>query len=89
MKKYYINNNKEVIDSDAFVACGNDARKALNEEFTMMTLEEAYNYADSLLSWDSVDGEFYEFLADLANLNYSDYADAESLMEDISKVINK
>lgn len=82
---YYINDENDIISSEAFIDCGNEMRDRLCEEYRELTLEEMVKMADEASTWDAYDPEWYERIAELTNLNIDDYEDLDDLIEDAKR----
>lgn len=80
MMKFYINTaGDEIITSDAFVNCGNKARKELLEKYEEMTARDMYDYIAACAAWDDIEAEFVESLCDLLGLDYEEFQDPDEL----------
>lgn len=82
---YYINDENEIISSEAFIDCGNEMRDRLRTEYRELTLDEMVKMADEADTWGEYDPEWYERIAELADLNYDDYDDLDDLIEDAKR----
>lgn len=82
---YYINNENEIISSEAFINCGNEMRDRLRAEYRELTLEEMVKMADEANTWDAYDPEWYERIAELAGLDIDAYDDPDDLIEDAKR----
>lgn len=82
---YYINDENDIISSEAFIDCGNETRDRLCKEYRELTLEEMVKMADEATTWDAYDPEWYERIAELADLNIDDYEDLDGLIEDAKR----
>lgn len=82
---YYINDENEIISSEAFINCGNETRDRLFREYRELTLEEMVKMADEANTWDEYDPEWYEHIAELADLSFDDYEDLGDLIEDAKR----
>ena len=63
---YYINDENEIISSEAFIDCGNEMRDRLRTEYRELTLDEMVKMADEADTWGEYDPEWYERIAELA-----------------------
>ena len=79
---YYINEENDIISSRAFENCGNEMRNRLFREYRELTLEEMIEIADETNTWDELDPEWYERIAELAGLDIDEYDDLSDLIED-------
>lgn len=79
---YYINEENNIISSEAFINCGNEMRDRLCKEYRELTLEEMIEMADETNTWDEYDPEWYERIAELAELDIDEYDDLSDLIED-------
>ena len=78
----YLNSDRtEFIDSDAFIACGNEAREDLNREYHAPTAQELYDFLDSQPTWDSAPADAYEQLADLCGVDITQADGSDTLMD--------
>ena len=81
--KYYINDENEIISSEAFIDCGNEMRNRLNKEYRELTLEEMVKMTDDAPAWNCFEPEWYECMAEEAGLDLDDYNEIEEFIEDI------
>lgn len=79
---YYINDENDIISSQAFENCGNEMRNRLFREYRELTLEEMIEIADETNTWDELDPEWYERIAELAELDIDDYNDLYNFIEE-------
>ena len=78
----YLNNDRtEFIDSDAFIACGNEVREGLNREYHAPTAQELYDFLDGQPTWDNVPTDAYDQLADLCGVGYTEEDGPDTLMD--------
>lgn len=82
---YYINDENDIISSEAFIDCGNEMRDRLFREYRELTLEEMVKMADDANTWDEYDPDWYERIAELADLDIDDYDDPDDLIEDAKR----
>lgn len=82
---YYINDENDIISSEAFIDCGNEMRDRLRAEYRELTLEEMVKMTDEANTWDEYDPDWYERIAELADLNIDDYDDPDDLIEDAKR----
>lgn len=82
---YYINEENDIISSEAFINCGNEMRDRLCKEYRELTLEEMVKMADEANTWDEYDPDWYDRIAELADLNIDDYDDLDNLIEDAKR----
>lgn len=82
---YYINEENDIISSEAFINCGNEMRDRLCKEYRELTLEEMIAMTNETNTWDEYDPEWYERIAELAELNIDDYDDLSDLIEDAKR----
>ena len=78
---YYINDEYDIISSEAFINCGNEMRDRLRAEYRELTLDEMVKMADEANTWDEYDPEWYERIAELANIDIDECDDLEELIE--------
>ena len=82
IKMIYLNSNRtEFIESDAFIACGNEVREELVREYHAPTAQELYDFLDGQPTWDSVPADAYEQLADLCGAGYTEEDGPDTLMD--------
>ena len=78
----YLNSDRtEFIDSDAFIACGNEAREELVREYHEPTARELYDFIDGQPTWDCVPPDAYDQLANLCGVGYTEEDSLETLMD--------
>lgn len=82
---YCINYENDMISSEAFINCGNEMRDRLYKEYRELTLEEMVKMADEANTWGEYDPDWYERIAELADLNIDDYDDLDDLIEDAKR----
>ena len=86
----YLNSDRtEFIDSDAFIACGNEVREGLNREYHAPTAQELYDFIDSQPTWDSVPTDAYDQLADLCGVGYTEEDGPDTLMDRCAAALEK
>lgn len=86
----YLNSDRtEFIDSDAFIACGNEAREEMNREYHEPTAYELYDFIESQPTWDSVPPDAYDQLADLCGVDITQAGGPDTLMERCAEALEK